>query len=273
MGLREEVDQAATILRGVNQAADRAAGASRMDQGIREIAKAGVSFAEATLPDVNESPNEPAGDVPVHIAWQRVMGDVWWLGKGRQAREYKYRGIDDVMDLVGPAVRKHGVTVVPVGCTPTYEIINTAKGSPMNYCRTVARFRVYGPRGDFFDAETPGEAFDSGDKAGTKAQSVALRTFYIQALALMTNRPQLDPEFGDQHEIGGAKRPTPDEYAAEIMNERTSLARLHQIKAELAGDNSLRMAMIEGLDGKAIELGRLLQRVGAKRLAEEGGNA
>ena len=109
--------------------------------------------------------------------------------------------------------------------------------------------------------------------APAKAQSVALRTFYIQALALMTNRPQLDPEFGDQHEIGGAKRPTPDEYAAEIMNERTSLARLHQIKAELAGDNSLRMAMIEGLDGKAIELGRLLQRVGAKRLAEEGGNA
>jgi hypothetical protein len=204
-------------------------------------------------------------DVPVHIAWSRVMQDVVWLSKERSARDYKYRGIDDVINLVGPAIRKHGVVVIPIGAAPIYEIINTSKGAAMNYCRIVSRFQVFGPRGDSFIGETPGEAFDNGDKASTKAQSVALRTFYIQALAIMTNRPQLDPEYGEQHEIAGPRRPTPEQYATEILDERTSLNRLSQIKNELYGDRAIGTAEVELADGEKVRLVDLVRRVGQQR--------
>lgn len=206
-------------------------------------------------------------DVPVHIAWSRVMQDAAWLGKERreQSGKYMYRGIDDVINLIGPAIRKHGVMVIPITATPTYEIINTAKGAAMNYCRIVSRFQVFGPRGDSFVGEAPGEAFDNGDKSSTKAQSVALRTFYIQALALMTNRPQLDPEYGEQHEIAGPQRRTPQQYAAEILDERTSMAKLSQIKNELYSDRDLGASEIELADGERIRLVDLVRRVGQER--------
>lgn len=267
MGLREQAQDAAEILRGVDRAADRAVASGEP-----------VRFENPIPTTVETDPSIPADlDVPVHVAWSRVMGEVQFIAKARrteQGTKYNYRGIDDVMNAVGPAIRKHGVVVIPSKVTPTFTTITTTKGSAMNYCRAVVEFTVIGPRGDVLPVtgEALGEAFDSGDKSGTKASSVAMRTFYTQALAIPTNRPQLDPEYGEQHQIAGPRRPTAAEYAVEILNDGTSLNRLHQIKAELAGDNSLRMAMIEGLDGQQIELGRLLQRVGAARLAKEGGN-
>jgi hypothetical protein len=221
----------------------------------------GLAVADALA----ESPVPAEMDVPVHVAWSRVMGDVQWLGKGRQARDYKYRGIDDVMDLVAPVVRKHGVMVIPVGAVPTYEIIHTSKGAAMNYCRIVSRFEVFGPRGDSFIGETPGEAFDNGDKSSTKAQSVALRTFYIQALALATNRPQLDTEYGEQHEIAGPRKPTPGEYMAEILNPQTPMHRLSMIMSELDSDRATGGASVELADGEKIRLVDLVRQVGRER--------
>jgi hypothetical protein len=224
------------------------------------------------LPDVNES-DVPAGDdVPVHVAWVRVMRDVQWLGKSRKTTDgarFNYRGIDDVVDVVGPALRKHGVAVIPVGAAPEHSVIPTKSGSPMNYCRTVSRFMVIGPRGDSFIGETPGEGFDSGDKSSSKAQSVALRTFYTQALAIPVNRPELDPEYGPQHEIAGPPAPTPAEYATEILDERTTMDRLSQIKQELYGSRSIGAAEVELADGEKIRLVDLVRRVGLKRKAEE----
>lgn len=235
--------------------------------------RAGQRLTAGDLTALPEVPDN--GNVAVHTAWARVMGDVQFIAKSRrteQGAKYNYRGIDDVVNTVGPVLRRHGVAVIPVGVTPDFEVINTTKGSAMNYCRVVARFMVLGPRGDSFIGEALGEGFDSGDKSGSKASSVALRTFYVQALAIPTNQPEQDTEYGIQHEIAGPPRPTPQQYAAWINDEGTSIARLHQIKAELDGDPSLGMATVEGLDGEQIQLGRLIRIVGQARTrkTEEG---
>lgn len=225
-------------------------------------------------PDVAESPTPAAGDVSVHVAWGRVMRDVTWLGKDRrteQGARYNYRGVDDVLNVVGPALRKHGVAVIPVSANPVYEVITTSGNKAMNFCRTVARFQVFGPQGDSFIGEAPGEAFDSGDKSGTKAQSVAYRTFLVQALALATNRPELDPEHGTQHEISGPRTPSVAEYVAEILEERTSINRLTQIKNELFDDRAKGAAVVELADGEEIRLVDLVRRVGADRVARQKG--
>jgi hypothetical protein len=43
--------------------------------------------------------------------------------------------------------------------------------------------------GDHIDTETPGEAFDAGDKATAKAMSVAFRTCLLQALCRLNHLP------------------------------------------------------------------------------------
>jgi hypothetical protein len=228
---------------------------------------------DVPLPDVADSPIAAELDVPVHVAWSRVMGEVQWLGKERRTTDgarFSYRGIDDVMQAVAPAVRKHGVVVVPIGVAPSYTVINTKSGTAMNYCRLVSRFQVFGPRGDSFVGETPGEGFDSGDKSSSKAQSVALRTFYIQALSIPVNRPELDTEYGPQHEIAGPKVPTSAEYAAEILDERTSIDRLSMIKQELYGNKAMGSTVVTLADEEQIRLVDLVRRVGTRRKSQEG---
>lgn len=250
---------------------------------IREKAKMGMSIEDVTppetirqivtgepadVPDVADSGIPADLDVPVHIAWLRVMQDVQWLGKGRRSKDYMYRGIDDVMNLVGPAERKHGVFVMPAGIEPTFEVIHTKSGAAMNYCRAVVRFTIYGPRGDTMPAEVLGEGFDTGDKSGSKAQSVALRTLYLNGLAIQTNEPARDTEYGVQHEIAGPKAPTAEEYAVLIQDERTPLIRLKQIRQELTDDRRMGMTEVDtGFDGKRERLIDLVMRVGKERSA------
>jgi len=241
------------------------------DAAAREAVAAG---REAALADLDASGVVAADSmVRVHEAWARVMRDVAWIGKGRQTTsgaKYSYRGIDDVMNFVGPALRKHGVFVMPSGIEPTFEVIKTTSGSAMNYCRATVRFTIYGPGGDSMPAEVLGEGFDSGDKSGSKAQSIALRTLYLNGLAIQTNEPARDTEYGQQHEIAGPPARTADDYAAEILDEQTSIGRLRQIRAELDSDARLaNFKVSDGFGDEKIELGRLVRRIGAKRTAEE----
>jgi hypothetical protein len=213
--------------------------------------------------------------MPVHVAWQRVMQDCEWLAK-KQTTEtgtrYNYRGIDAVVNLVGPALRKHGVFVMPTGIEPTFEVINTTGGKAMNYARVVCHFTIYGPRGDTMPASVLGEGFDTGDKSGSKAQSVALRTLYLNALAIQTNEPARDTEYGAQYEIAAPARPTADEYVSRILAENATVDRLSQIKAELNSDRAVGVTVVELADGEKIRLIDLVQREGVKRVqaAREG---
>lgn len=233
-----------------------------------------------SVPDVADSPIRADLDVPVHVAWSRVMGEVQWIAKADRTTsgsQYNYRGVDRVIDSVAPAVRKHGVIVMPVKVVPEYTVIQTKSGSAMNYCRVVASFAIVGPRGDVLSApndagimvpllgEAIGEGFDTGDKSSMKAQSVALREFYIKALAIPVSRPTADPEYGEQHQIAGPKAPTAEEYAAEIVDSNTSIERLRQIKALLFADRAMGSTEVEPFGYEKMRLVDLVQQVGRAR--------
>lgn len=225
--------------------------------------------------DVTDSGIPAELDVPVHVAWSRVMGEVQWIGKDGKADKYMFRGIDAVRDAVGPALRKHGVFVLPVSTKAEYSTVSRSGGGLMTYCRCTVNFAVFGPKGDRlggpdFTIETMGEAFDTGDKSSMKAQSVAERTLYVAGLTIATNQPAADPEAGPQYELAAPPRPTAEQYAAEILDERTTVVRLQAIKAALDADRAMGATTVEGLDGQQIELGRLVRRVGAARLAQGG---
>jgi hypothetical protein len=230
---------------------------------------AGVA-PRASAPDVEDSPIAAELDVPVHIAWSRVMGEVQWIGKTGRADKYNFRGIDAVRNAVGPALRKHGVMVFPVSTTAEYSTVSRSGGGLMTYCRATVNFAVFGPRGDrlggdSFTIETMGEAFDTGDKSSMKAQSVAERTMYVAGLAIPTDQPAMDPEHGTQYELGEPKAPSAEEYAAAILDDTVSIQRLQQIKAELTSNRALGVTEVEPPGMDKVRLIDLVQRVGAAR--------
>lgn len=267
--------------------AGKAGAAASAARAVDALAKAvSVGVPPVREADVEDSPITADLDVPVWVAWGRIMADVQWIAKADRTTSgstFNYRGIDRVIDAVAPAVRKHGVIVMPVKVTPEYAVINTKSGSAMNYCRVVAAFAIVGPRGDVLSApndagvmvpllgESIGEGFDSGDKSSMKAQSVALREFYIKALAIPVSRPAMDPEHGPQHEIAGPKAPSAEEYAAEILGEGTSVPRLQQIKAELTANRAMGVTEVEPPGMDKVRLIDLVQRVGVARMKERQG--
>ena len=132
----------------------------------------------------------------VHEAWSHVMGDVQGIAKKdrNEQQRFLFRGIDAVMNAVGPALRTHGVTVVPVNVAREMRDTQTTQGKSTRECTVLVTYRVTGPAGDSFEGMAPGESLDSGDKATAKAMSVAYRTFLLQALTIPTDEPDPDSQ-------------------------------------------------------------------------------
>jgi hypothetical protein len=109
------------------------------------------------------------------------------------AQHFSFRGIDDVLNAVGPALRDVRVVVLPqVEFVDISSVEVGSKRTPMAHVNLRVRYRFIAEDGSFVDAVVPAEAFDSGDKAVSKAMSVAYRTCLIQALCLPTNEPDPD---------------------------------------------------------------------------------
>lgn len=146
----------------------------------------------------------------IYVALAKVMTDVRSVAKGdrNNAQNFSFRGIDAVLNAVGPALRKHGVIVVPFVQTHETEIVETGKNrTPMKAVTLTVQYTFYGPSGDSLISVVPGEAFDSGDKAFSKAMSVALRTALIQTLALPTDERDPDQDSYERAPRGEGQAP------------------------------------------------------------------
>ncbi len=142
-----------------------------------------------------------------------VMGAVQAIGKNQRVdtgpARFNFRGVDDVVAAVGPALRKHDVVFAPVRVVSVdHERYETSKGSSMDGVTVVVEYEFTGPAGDKLRVAAAGQAADSGDKAVPKAMSVAYRTALLEALCVPTNEP--DPD-SSVHERAAAPRPTVDE--------------------------------------------------------------
>lgn len=124
-----------------------------------------------------------------------VMADVQAVGKEghNSSQNYAFRGIDGVMNAVGPALRTHGVVIVPTVEETNYRDVEVGKNRTLMREVTVrVRYTVHGPAGDTLEGVVCGESMDSGDKGTAKAFSVAYRTFLLQALTIPTHQPDPD---------------------------------------------------------------------------------
>jgi hypothetical protein len=141
------------------------------------------------------------GDVtdptPLPVLLADVMRSVGSVAKRDQNTQhnFSFRGIDAILNAVGPALREHGVIVLPTVDSIEASTVEVGRNrTRMGHVAVTVTYTFVGPGGDELTCRVPGEAMDSGDKATSKAMSVAFRTALIQALALPTDEPDPDSQ-------------------------------------------------------------------------------
>lgn len=201
-----------------------------------------LPYQPEPLPDVDVDGPGPEGpeQVPVHIAWSRVMDDIRGISKSElynaAGTRYNFRGIDRTVNAFAPVLRRHGVLVIPSNVEASYRDFTNSNKKIQRECTAIVTWTIYGPKGDHLTAQSAGEALDSADKGTAKAQSVALRVLLLTAGMVPTGDPDPDSVFIDR---GEAVVRSPEQYRDEILDPKTSPGRLSQIRVELDGLNML----------------------------------
>lgn len=197
----------------------------------------GDDFTPAPDPMADYEPgdDDPAM-VPVHLAWLRVRKDIRAIAKGElynaAGTRYNFRGVDTVVNTFGPVTLRHGVNVLPIKVEMEYGEKATAKGGKMRECSARVTWQIVGPMGDFFTLQTQGEALDTADKGSAKAQSVALRVLLLTSGLTPTH--DKDPDASHIERGHEAPARSAESYRDEILNKKTSAARIQQIGYEVA---------------------------------------
>lgn len=141
------------------------------------------------------------------LLW-RVMAEVNAVTKGELFKgggvSYNFRGIDAVVNALGPAFRKHGVIPVPkVKKTKYRDTMTTGEQpKPTREVTVKVKYTFYAPDGSKVVAKVPGESLDHSDKGSAKAMSVAFRIVMLQMFALPTTEPDPDASYHTRDGVG-----------------------------------------------------------------------
>jgi hypothetical protein len=113
-----------------------------------------------------------------------------------EMQRFNFRGIDAVVNAIGPALRKVGGVIVPHVVEKNYARGVTKSGTPTVECFLTVAFDWFGTDGGQpIRGIVAAEAMDTSDKATAKAMSVALRTYLLQTLMLPTDEKDPDEDY------------------------------------------------------------------------------
>lgn len=113
-----------------------------------------------------------------------------------EAQRFNFRGIDAVVNAVGPALREVGGAIIPTVIEKNYERGTTKNGSSTVEVFLTIEYAWHGTDGgEPIRAVVVAEAMDMSDKATAKAMSVGLRTYLLQTLMLPTDEKDPDADY------------------------------------------------------------------------------
>lgn len=159
-----------------------------------------MGWSSYLSPDAERTPRmtdpTPEGAPLVYRKWSDVMVALGGIAKRERAQagrtSFNFRGIDAVMNAVGPLLREHGLSVFPRALNITRDEHESKSGGRMVNTVAEVEYTVYAKDGSTIVGSAFGEASDAGDKSVPKAMSVAYRTFLLQALTIPTDEPDPD---------------------------------------------------------------------------------
>jgi hypothetical protein len=212
---------------------------------------------------------------PVYEVWAKVMTEAQSLGKnqrydgGQKGGSFSYRGIDDLMNLVGPLLRRHGLAIIPSVEVANYRDIVRSGGGASREITVQVTYTIIGPLGDTMVGRSVGEAIDNGDKGTAKAMSVAYRVFLLQSLCLPTDEPDPDSEVYER-----SSAPAPGAQAQSVYDGLPGAATFDVVDRvqKWAADRSLLELPVTDPEGNAMPLQRAidlrLEALDPQRFAE-----
>lgn len=146
-----------------------------------------------------------------------VMADIGAIGKDKknQQQGFMYRGIDDVMNALQPALVKNKVVIIPEVLEESREERVTAKGGTMFSVRLRMKFTFAAEDSSTISTVVIGEAMDSGDKATNKAMSIAYKYACFQTFCIPTEE---------------MKNADPDGYIPEPSKKKTPIKKIEPLE-------------------------------------------
>jgi hypothetical protein len=147
----------------------------------------------------------------IYEAINNVMADIGAIGKGKKNEKqgFMYRGVDDVMNALQPALIKHKVFIVPEILEQIREQKASSSGGVLLYSICKIKYTFYAEDGSFVTAIVTGEGMDSGDKATNKAMAIAFKYVCFQVFCIPTEEmkdpDKEDPDAPPREKIGEAK--------------------------------------------------------------------
>jgi hypothetical protein len=205
--------------------------------------------------------SEPATREPlpvIHLLGQ-VMEEVRAVGKTgwNPDQKYNFRGVDAVVNAVGPVFRKFGIVPAPRLKRIGYRDVRTSRDKPAREVTVVVEYRFYGPAGDYFTVEVPGESMDSSDKGAAKAMSVAYRIALLQVLCLPTDTPDTDAEYHERGDANGQQEESDDLEAGRWLAQQVDVLlavddpeRIEAFIGKIAGHSWAQRPVVARLVGK-----------------------
>lgn len=124
----------------------------------------------------------------IYPAMVAIMSSITALEKSRQnqAQGYRFRGIDDVYNMLHEIMADNGVFCLPTVVSDRHEERTNKNGTCLIYRIVTMRYTFMASDGSSVEATAIGEGMDSGDKAANKAMSAAQKYALLQAFLIPT---------------------------------------------------------------------------------------
>lgn len=155
--------------------------------------RAGFANAAAHNDAINQEYQEKvmaeqglANTPQIYRALALAAAEIGAVGKDKQnvQQNYKFRGIDAVVNAVHPVFVKHGIVTALKVVEQKREERQTKNGATLLYSLLHCEVTFYAADGSSVTCGALGEGMDSGDKASNKAMSAALKYALTQTLMI-----------------------------------------------------------------------------------------
>lgn len=187
-----------------------------------------MSEAENTVVEIDRA--EPQLNVDQMVA--EVMRRLSRRGVGKEQTndydKYKFRGIDDVYNALGPVLSSVGLVIYPKILSKVSEIKQGAKGNSLNYVNLEVEYRLKSSHDQSEETVVMvAEAMDRSDKATNKALSAAYKYMCFEVFCIPVdgqNSEAESPELGKNKSTTGRRAmPTAKIVADEINMDPNTL--------------------------------------------------
>jgi hypothetical protein len=165
----------------------------------------------------------------IYEALSAIMLEITHIGKTKTntQQNFKYRGIDDIMNELHSLFAKNSVIILPLVKDIKQDERQTKSGGVLIYTKLTVQYDFIASDGSFVSTVAIGEAMDSGDKSTNKAMSVALKYVLLQ-MFLIPTEDMTDPD-ATTHEVKPKEQPK-DEMSDIAKRLGAGLAELRDCK-------------------------------------------